>query len=118
MTAAQKVTVTNTGDTTSKYSLNVINPAGWTVSTGAPGADIYLLNAAFDADGAVTWSAANHAVSASPEASSATKFAGDQQGINVQSGQTRTLYLQFRAPTSTGVTSQQSVQLVVTAVAQ
>jgi len=118
MTSAQKITVANNGNVTSKYALNVVNPSGWTASTSSADSEKYVLNAAFDSDGSINWSVANHVVSTISAVSSATKFAGDEYGINVQEGESRTLYLQFYAPTVTSVISEQNVGLVVTAEAQ
>jgi hypothetical protein len=77
-----------------------------------------LMNAAFDADGAgITWSAANHALSTAPTSCSATKFAGDQTGLSVPYNSARKLWLQFKAPTSSTLTTQQTITLTITAVA-
>ncbi len=116
MAGADKITVTNDGQLTSKYSLNAVNPAGWSASTTAAGDETYLVNAAFDSDGAgITWSAANHAISTTAAAATATKFAGDQQGTGVAASQTRRLFLQFHAPTKTAITSQQNIEVIITA---
>lgn len=118
MTPTEKAIVTNDGNVASTYALSVINPAGWTASTSSSGNETYLLNAAFDADGTVAWSATRHAVSTFPVSSSVTQFAGDEQGMGIQPGEDRSLYLQFHAPTITAVAFQQSVGLVITAEAE
>lgn len=110
-------TVTNNGSGCNEtYSLSLTNPSGWTASQTAPGANQYVLNAAMDADGTgITWGAANHALSTTPTACSATKFAGDQTCLNVAGAAGRKLWFQFLAPTSTSVTTQQSITVTVTA---
>ena len=94
------VTVTNTGSGIDEtYSLSLTDPSGWTASQTAAGSETYVLNAAFDSDGSLTWSTANHALSTTPTACTATKFAGDQDGVGVAKDATRTLWFQFLAPT-------------------
>lgn len=110
------IVATNDGNVNETLSLNLTNPAGWTASGTAPGAEIYVLNGAFDADGlGITWAEANHAITTTPVSSSATKFAGDQNGTNIAAGINRTLWFQFKAPTSTSVTTQQTINVTVTA---
>lgn len=110
------ITVTNTGNVNETYSLNLTNPPGWTASQTGPGEEIYVLDAAFaTSPGAITWSHTNHALSETSTICTSTKFAGDQTGVNVPPGETRTLWFRFLAPTSTTVTNQQSVQVTITA---
>jgi hypothetical protein len=114
--SATGVTVTNTGSGIDEtYSLSLANPSGWTASQTAPGDETYVLNAAFDSDGSLTWSASNHALSTSSVACTATTFAGDEDGVSVPHGETRTLWFQFLAPTSTSVTSEQGIVVTITA---
>ena len=115
MNSADKITVTNDGQASATYSLNLINPSGWNVSQTAPGPNVYILNAAFDSGGQLTWNETNHSLSASAILCSITKFAGDQTGVNVAPNNTRTLWLQFKAPTSTQISSEQTINVVVTA---
>ncbi len=108
--------VTNDGTcATETFAVSLANPAGWTASQVSSGANQYVLNAAFDGDGSLAWSNVNHALSTAPVASSATKFASDQSGLNVPAGQVRQLWFQFSAPTSTTVTTQQAIGVTVTA---
>jgi len=109
------ITITNDGSGLNEtYALNLANPSGWTASTAA-GVDTYVLNAAFDADGTITWLAANHALTTSPVASSATKFAGDQTGLSVAYGAGRELWFQLVPPTSTAQTGTKSITITITA---
>jgi len=111
------VTVTNDGSGVNEtYSLSLTNPSGWTASSTAAGTEIYVLDAGFaNSVSAIAWSEANHALSTSAVLCSATKFAGDQTGINVPKDAARKLWFQFKAPTATTVTSEQSIVVTVTA---
>lgn len=113
--SAGGITITNNGSGLNEiYSLNLANPSGWTASTAA-GVDTYVLNAAFDADGTITWSAANHALSTSPVASTATKFAGDQTGVAVPYDAERELWFEFTPPTKSTLTGSQDISITITA---
>ncbi|MCX5699189.1 MAG: hypothetical protein NTX01_05790 [Candidatus Omnitrophica bacterium] len=111
------VTVTNNSSGINEtYSLSLANPSGWTASQAAAGAETYVLDAVFDADGTgITWSEANYALSTTAVASSATKFAGDQTGVSVPYNAARKLWFQFKAPTATTVSTEQSIVVMVTA---
>jgi hypothetical protein len=111
------VTVTNDGSGINEtYALSLTNPAGWTASQTAAANETYVLNAAFDADGsAITWDNANQALSTTAVACSATKFAGDQTGVNVPYNATRKLWFQFKAPTATTVGTEQGIAVTITA---
>lgn len=111
------VTVINNGSGVNEtYSLSLTDPAGWTASQTAAGVETYVLNAAFDADGAaITWSNTNHALSTTPTTCTATKFAGDQTGVSVPYNATRKLWFQFKAPTATTVGTEQSIAVTITA---
>lgn len=110
------VTVTNDGSGISEtYSLSLTNPAGWTAAL-APGAETYVLNAAFSNNVAgITWDPANHALSTSAVAASSSKFAGDQTGAGVPYNGVRKLWFQFKAPTATTVSAEQSIAVTITA---
>jgi hypothetical protein len=111
------VTVTNDGSGVNEtYSVSLTNPAGWTASQTAAGVEIYVLNAAFDADGTgITWNNANHALSTTPVPCSATKFAADQTGVSVAYNATRKLWFQFKAPTATTIGTEQGIVVTITA---
>lgn len=113
-------TVTNDGNVTETYSLSLTNPATWTAVQAAPSAaEEYALLAQFNsaAPTAASFSYANHALSTTSVASSATKFAGNQTGLSVAALGTRSLWFRFNAPTSTSVTAQQTITVTVTAAA-
>lgn len=113
-------TVTNDGNVTETYSLNLTNPSTWTAVTAAPvAAEEYALLAIFNSSAplGVTFTYANHALTTSSVAASATKFAGDQTGLSVVASATRKLWFRFNAPTSTSVTTQQSITVTLTAAA-
>lgn len=113
-------TVTNGGNVTETYSLNLTNPASWTAVQAAPSsAEEYALLAIFNTAAPVgtDFSYANHALSTSSTASSGTKFAGTQTGLSVTASGTRSLWFRFNAPTSTAVTTQQTITVTVTAAA-
>lgn len=112
------VTVTNDGSGVSEtYSLSLTEPSGgWTASQTAAGVETYVLNAAFDVDGAgISWSNANHALSTGVTPCTESKFAGDQIGVGVLYNTTRKLWFQFMAPTVTTVNTEQSIVVTVTA---
>lgn len=110
-------TVTNDGNTTETFSLSLTNPAGWTATQAAPGVEEYALHAEFNsaAPASGSFSYANHALSTISTAASAAKFAGDQTGLSVPVSGTRSLWFRFDAPTSTSVTTQQTVSVTLTA---
>jgi hypothetical protein len=112
-------TVTNDGNVTETYSLSLTNPGGWTAVQSAPAAEQYALLAKFNsaAPGAGTFTYLDHALSTTSVACSATKFAGDQTGLSVPASAARSLWFRFNAPTSTIVTTQQTITVTVTAAA-
>jgi hypothetical protein len=111
--------VTNDGNVTETYSLNLTDPASWTAVQAAPGVDEYCLSAQFNSDlplvGDYTY--ADHALSTAPVACSGTKFAGDQTGLSVAASGVRYLWFKFEAPSSTAVFTQQTIVVTVTAAA-
>lgn len=115
--SSSAVTVTNNGSGINEtYSLSLTNPSGWTASQTTTGVETYVLNTALDADGTgISWGEANHALSTTPVACSATKFVGDQTGVSVPYNATRKLWFQFKAPTATSVSSEQSITVTITA---
>ncbi|MBI4547847.1 MAG: hypothetical protein HY707_07705 [Ignavibacteriae bacterium] len=113
-------TVTNDGNVTETYSLSLTNPATWVAVQAAPSAaEEYALLAQFNsgAPTAASFTYANHALSTTSVASSATKFAGNQTGLSVAASATRSLWFRFNAPTSTAVTTQQTITVTITAAA-
>lgn len=112
-------TVTNDGNVTETYSLSLTDPAGWTAVSGAPGAEQYALLAMFNtvqpAVGGFT--IADHAMTSLPVACSATEFAGDQTGLSLAPTTVTSLWFRFDAPTTTTVTTQQTIVVTITAAA-
>lgn len=112
-------TVTNDGNVTETFSLQLTNPATWTAVGAAPAAEQYALLAEFNnaapAVGGFTY--ATHSLTTSSVASSATQFAGNQTGLSVAASGTRSLWFRFDAPTTTAVTTQQTITVTLTAAA-
>ena len=111
-------TVTNDGNVTETFSLSLTNPATWTAVQAAPAAaEEYALLAQFNSaaptSGSFTY--ANYALSTTSVASSATKFAGNQNGLSLPATTVRNLWFRFDAPISTAVTTQQTITVTVTA---
>jgi hypothetical protein len=111
--------VVNDGNVTETYWLMLTNPGGWTAVQAAPAAEQYCLSAQFNSSQptAVSFTYANHALSTTSTACSATKFAGNQTGLSVATSGVRYLWFKFEAPTSTSVTTQQTIVVTVTAAA-
>jgi len=113
-------TVTNDGNSTETFSLSLTNPSSWTAVQAAPStAEDYALLAQFNSSGptAASFAYADHALTTVSVASSGTKFAANQTGLSVAASGTRSLRFRFNAPTSTAVTSQQTITVTVTAAA-
>lgn len=112
-------TVTNDGNVTETYSLNLTDPAGWTSVTAAPGAEEYALLATFNSAAPVVgdFTYADHGLTGLPVSCSATQFAGDQTGLSLAPGTITSLWFRFDAPTSTLVTTQQTIVVTITAAA-
>ena len=112
-------TVTNDGNVSETMSISLTNPGGWTAVQAAPGAEEYALLAQFNSSAptAASFTYSDHALTTSSVASSATKFAGNQTGVSIAAAGTRSLWFRFNAPTSTSVTTQQTISVTVTAAA-
>lgn len=117
--AADSSHVVNDGNVTATYSISLTDPGGWTAVQAAPGAEEYTLSVMFNATAPLAgdFAYADHALSTAPEASSGTKFAGDQTGLSVPASGIRYLWFKFEAPSSTAVSSEQTIVITVTAVA-
>lgn len=109
-------TVTNDGNVTETYSLNLTDPS-WTAVQAAPAAEEYCLSAQFNSSEptAVSFTYTDHALSTTSTACTASKFAGDQTGVSVATSATRSLWFKFEAPSSTTETSEQTIVVTVTA---
>ena len=111
--------VVNDGNVTETYSLMLTNPGGWTAVQAAPAAEQYCLSAQFNSSQptAISFTYVNHALSTTSTACSAIKFAGDQTGLSVPVSGARYLWFKFEAPTSTTVTTEQTIVVTITAAA-
>lgn len=116
MTDAQKITVINDGQAPETFSLHLINPPHWQDSQTYVSSDNYILNAAFSQNPEnIFWDETAQALSTVPVYCTDIKFAGDQTGVGVQPGEQRSLWLQFKAPASTSITTEQEVKVIITA---
>lgn len=114
--SASASTVTNDGNVTETYDVKLTDPAGWTAVSGAPGSETYRLSAQFNvAQPTAVSFGADHDLTTTDQTSSATIFAGDQTGLSVAASATRNLWFKFEAPTSTTVTTQQTITVTLTA---
>lgn len=120
--SATGVTVTNNGSGVAEtYSLSLTDPAlKWkaviTDAARTAEAEKYILNTAFaTGKDKVTWDDAKHALSTIPTPCTATKFAGDQNGVAVPYNTPKTLWFQFKAPIATEVGTEQGITVTVTA---
>ncbi len=109
--------VVNDGNVTETYSLDLTNPGGWTAVQAAPADEEYCLSVQFNATQptAVSFTYADHALSTTSTACSASKFAGDQTGLSVAASAVRYLWLKFEAPTSTSISTEQTIVVTLTA---
>jgi hypothetical protein len=110
--------VVNDGNVIETYSLNLTDPGGgWTAVQAAPGSEEYCLSVQFNSDEPASgdFIYADHALSTTSTACSGTKFAGDQTGVSVATTGERYLWFKFEAPSSTTVTTEQTIVVTVTA---
>jgi hypothetical protein len=119
-----EVLVTNSGGVSVRYELRIANPAGWTDVSDPPDAeDEYRLSGLFHPDQAVApdFDEASPSyvdvIDTTGKTCDGTYFAtsGAQDGYDVAPGGTQSLYFDFDAPPSTGVTSQQTITVTITA---
>lgn len=109
-------TVTNDGNVTETYAVKLTNPGGWTATSAAPGSETYRLSAQFNSAQPTAVSfAADHDLTTSDQTCSGTILAGDETGLSVAASATRSLWLKFEAPTSTTVTTEQTITVTITA---
>jgi hypothetical protein len=108
--------VVNDGNVAETYAIKLTNPGGWTATASAPGSETYRLGAQFNASKptAVSFDADTY-LTTSDQTCSATIFAGDQTGLSVAASAARYLWLKFEAPTSTSVTTEQTIVVTITA---
>lgn len=109
-------TVTNDGNVTETYDIKLTDPASWTATASAPGSETYRLSAQFNSTEPTSGSfGADHDLTTTDQTCSGTIFAGGQTGLSVAASATRSLWFKFEAPTSTAVTSEQTIVITVTA---
>lgn len=111
--------VVNDGNVTETYWLMLTDPGGWTAVQAAPAAEQYCLSVQFNSDEPASgdFNYTDHALSTTSTVCSASKFAGDQTGVSVATSGVRYLWFKFEAPSSTTVTTQQTIVVTVTAAA-
>lgn len=113
--ADSAIVATNDGSgVTETYQLSIVNPANWT-SSGTPASEVFSMYGQFNSTVPTAFTAANHLLTTTPVLSTAVKFAGNQNALNVAHAATRDLWLRFDAPTLTAFTAVQSITVVVTA---
>ncbi len=120
------ITVTNNGGVNERYSLHLAAPAGWTAVTDtAPGVEEFRMcgnfqtataqSSHFDIGGSFS-----DAIGTTPRVCSTGDFSKDDEGegakvYNVPQGQDRYLWFRFESPTSTALTTQQTITVTITA---
>lgn len=122
--AGSSIVVTNDGNVTELFQLKLVNPTGWTADQlGTPAADHYKLGAIFrdtTAPVAGDFTDSQDYISTSYVSPTATIFAknGDadsMKGFNVAASTTRELWFAFVAPSSTSISTQQSITTTLNA---
>ena len=124
--AASSTTVTNDGNVNERYSLNLASPAGWTcVTDTAPGAEEFRMcgnfqTATAQASHFVIAVSSSDAIGTAQSVCSNADFAKDNEGeaakgYNVPPSEERYLWFRFESPTSTNLTTQQTITVTITA---
>ncbi len=113
------ITVSNNGNTSSKWQLKCDNTANWTAAA-ASAADTFnlraLFNAAQPADSGFT-ATTDDVLSSGYTSASVTVYAGDQSAENVAASGTKTVWFRLAMPTSSATSNQQKVRVYINAVA-
>ncbi|MCM8824207.1 MAG: hypothetical protein NC822_06000, partial [Candidatus Omnitrophica bacterium] len=122
MSSAQKITVTNDGDTDETFTLLLTDPLGWSSGTN-PGNNTYVMSGVFCHATADTPSASDFnesgtedVITTSTQTATTTKFAysgGTANGVSVPSSSQRALFLQFKSPTITDQTDEKHIVVTV-----
>ena len=124
-TGAQRAVVQNNGNSTERFTLQLSNAGGtWSVSTDqTAGADECVMNGIFAATGDSivtgdfnTSTGNEDIITGAPASASATVYAtaaGSANGASVPAGQSRGLWLQLKAPTSSSTAAQQSLTTTI-----
>lgn len=128
MTNSQKITVLNDGNGPQTYTLQVTNTGGtWKASSteGGNGPDEFVMSGVFSATTDTEITAANFNTginddvikSTSPKTATTEIYAADANatanGVSVPAGESRALWLQFKAPTSSTVKTQQTIVVTI-----
>jgi hypothetical protein len=122
MTQAVRITITNNGSGPEVLALKLTNPAGWTAST-LPGREIYVLSGLlcnttdipqashFNKDASM-----EDVITTQGKLATSTIFGYSQataNGASMPSGSARSLYLQFKSPTTTQKTTEQIISVTI-----
>ena len=109
------LTIKNIGTIPLTLSLSLIDPSGWTSVQTDPGDNTYVLNGMFNDNAPLgaDFSEIQHALGVTPRKSSSIIFAGNQTGVYILPGESRSLWLEFRAPITTEITTEQTIKMIV-----
>jgi hypothetical protein len=116
--------VTNSGSEQLRYQIGLENPPGWTAVDGPPsGPNQYRLSGLFHPDQALgadfdkAGPGFADVIDTAAKACDGAIFAtgASQDGYDVSPDATQSLYFNFDAPPSTGVTSEQAITITITA---
>ncbi|MBI5096296.1 MAG: S8 family serine peptidase [Nitrospirae bacterium] len=127
MTYAERFTVQNIGNTAETFSLQITNTGPWSAAStaGGNGADTFVMSGIFSAvtDSSIRESDFNTGgdddviPSSSPKKATSTDIANSlvatKDGANVPAGDSRGLWLQFKAPTESAVPGSQNLVVTV-----
>ncbi|MCK4532936.1 hypothetical protein KAU39_04060 [bacterium] len=124
--ATSSITVTNDGNVNERYSLQLAAPTGWIcVTDTVPGIEEFRMCGNFQTATAqsshfVIGGSFSDAIYTTSRVCSTGDFSKDDEGegakgYNVPSGQDRYLWFRFESPTSTGLTTQQTITVTITA---
>lgn len=123
MSSANKIRVTNNGNTTETFELKLVNPAGWNAA-GTAGNEAYVLSGLFC--GYADTPAEAHFNQGAPgediittgaKKATAAVFgfsSAAASGEAVPAGENRALYLQFKSPVVTKKSGEQQISVIVT----
>ncbi|MEK7766269.1 MAG: hypothetical protein AAB368_08525, partial [bacterium] len=115
--------ILNSGNVPATLTFSLSNTLGaWIpVATGAPGFNEFELDAQMNFPSSpALWTAVDHALRAAPpgpDASSGSRFAGNETGLGVTAGSRRHLWVRLMAPSSTNQATKQRFVISITAVA-
>jgi len=120
MSESNDIVVTNDGNVIEDFSLLLVNPSGWTAGSSI-GSETYVLSGLFvdtaDAPTGTDFNAED-VITTSGQTATATLFgeaglAGTANGLDVAINGTTDLWLEFQAPDSTNVATEQSITVTV-----